>query len=877
MYRISIPSIVLWLLLANARHAAAQQLSANELNEVKSATVYLKVGQDGSDTPLQGSGFLVRPDLIVTNAHVLGLETQKLELPNSIECIFESGASNRELAILGEVAAVNLESDLAYVRIPPLEKPRKPLELLPESELRETLPIFIVGFPFGDLLARKDKNPSVTLGPGSISSLQRDRSSRVDSLQLDGTLIPGCSGGPIVTAEARVAAVSVSTILGTQIGFGIPSAKVARDLEGRPDQLTVRAVERDTGRYRLSLDLEAMDPLQVVTSAAVYLWQSSKQGAPNIGGGPSEASRDENKRTVRLQLDPTTHHWIGKVEEFELTEGNLVWIQPAVAVGKQVSLGMAQEYSDSLLILRDEELVVLPSNSTNADLNSDGLVDRSDASPEKDGLATRPLNDQTDLFTPIPLPRLVPLPQSAPFVPKGRPLLHAETRRTENGMMVPAIVSNPEPIRTLVDFDGPLLPTYSQIAVSPNGHWVFGIGNTPQGDVSIVDLNQSRVLSRVQLPSPARSIWCDDQRVAIVCQNEIVLLNTLTHAVVDTVHCFSEPRLKPQRIAGRAPDGSILTIWEYEGDKEFHYAFRLDDFGQLALVTKFAGYTGIYCQRGNHFLFLRHDLEKNSLGKPGLIEISRQRSAIVPSTISNFAQDVHWHSIRQSIDGHSLYVVLQPLNNRGNAFASKSYRIEDDLSKQLAEYPGQIVGEVLTSDSKDGYVVVVGLLSDRPGHVRAAYIDRISGKHLRWIDFPAEVSSISSGYSDSLSSAPVAFVPGREWLMWPNQNLLSIVPCGPTDLQEDVARNGKLVAPPPTKAKVGTTYSFLPKLKAADRNAQRTFRLKRSVVGMTIDPATAQVELDTFDFLVGDHLIEIEVLDHGTASSFLKWTLTIEN
>ncbi len=832
--------------------------------------------QSGGDAPLQGSGFLIRPDLIVTNAHVLGLETQKLELPASIEVVFDSGIQGKELAVLGEVAAVNMEHDLAYVRIQPLEKPRQPLELMPESELRETLPVFIVGFPFGDLLAAKDKNPSVTLGPGSISSLQKDEASQVDSLQLDGTLIPGCSGGPIVNSESQVAAISVSTLIGTQIGFGVPSARVARDLEGRPDQLTVRAIRSEEGTYRVSFELDAMDPLQIVSSAAVYVWHSPKPdptSAPNAADLKTEVS----KRTVKLQRDRSSRKWIGVVESFELLPEHWIWFQPAVAVGPKVRVGQPREYSASMIWLGDLELVVLPSNVSPKFNGLTGNYELSDTTHDAENVVSDSPRGKVDLFTPVPLPKLVPTPLPRPIVPKDRTTFQVEMRRDDRGKQIRSIVSKLEPIQPLRDFDGLLFPMYRQIAISPNGLWVFGISNTPTGDASVVDLHRRRVSSKIPLPSPGQSIWCDENRVAIVCQNEIVLVNAHTHEIVDIVHQYSDPKLKPLRIAGRAPDGSILTIWDYEGDDEFRYAFRLDEYGQLLLVTKFQGYTGLYCQRGSRFLYLQRNLEQNTLEAPGIIDISRQRSSILPSSISDFAVDQHWQSFRQSLDGNSFFVTVQPKhNNIGNAFVGKSYWIDESLSKQSNEFVGRIVGESLETDSSSGYVVTVGLLSDRPGYLRAAYMDKKTGEPLRWIDFQADSTSISSTNPDTLEPLPVGFVPGCEWLLWPNQSQLFVVACGPIDLPDEQVNAQRLAELPPSKAKVGTKLAFRPKLKDAQQFSNATYRLKRSIVGMTIDAATAQVELETYDFMQGDHLIEIEVLEGGKAKPFVKWTLTIE-
>ena len=81
-------------------------------------------------------------------------------------------------------------------------------------------------------------NPSVTITRGGIAALRRDEHGHVDLFQVDGSLQPGNSGGPIVEEKTGkligVVVAKVSRTVDT-IGFVVPAEQLRRDA-GRPDR-----------------------------------------------------------------------------------------------------------------------------------------------------------------------------------------------------------------------------------------------------------------------------------------------------------------------------------------------------------------------------------------------------------------------------------------------------------------------------------------------------------------------------------------------------------------------------------------------------------------------------------------------------------------
>ncbi len=204
----------------------ADQLSPEVLSKVKQATVFVRASTPTGET--QGTGFFVAEDMVVTNAHVLGMKDDRAPKPSKVSLIMNSGIAEKEAELFGEVVFVDNSEDLAFVKVA-IQRGIAPLELVRSEEVLETQPVHIVGYPLGAILTA-GSNPSVTVAKGSISNIRRNKYSQIEALQIDGSIIPGNSGGPIVDAKGRLVGVSVAAVRGTQIGFSIPADSVRADM-----------------------------------------------------------------------------------------------------------------------------------------------------------------------------------------------------------------------------------------------------------------------------------------------------------------------------------------------------------------------------------------------------------------------------------------------------------------------------------------------------------------------------------------------------------------------------------------------------------------------------------------------------------------------
>jgi hypothetical protein len=299
------------VLFASVGHAD-EGIPTPIVQAIKSATVFVKVKVDGG--LCSGSGFVVRAEAadayVVTNHHVIEPKLVELRLvpdrrpsprsplprhpigprPNpygsqpgytpryivrsfknaAVTVVFYSGTKN-EQSLPGEVLAADAERDLAIVKVTGVTKLPAPIDYLHEPELTETMPICIFGFPYGEVLATGKSSPAITVGKGSISSLRLDDDGKLALLQIDGSLNPGNSGGPVVDTHGRLVGVAVATIKNSSgIGLAIPAGELAAMLQGRPGQIYSRVAQGEDGTMTIHIEAGLIDPFHNIKSVAFH-------------------------------------------------------------------------------------------------------------------------------------------------------------------------------------------------------------------------------------------------------------------------------------------------------------------------------------------------------------------------------------------------------------------------------------------------------------------------------------------------------------------------------------------------------------------------------------------------------------------------------
>ena len=316
------------------------------LRKVKKATAYLRVtDRDGRES--QGSGFFaINPGIVFTNAHVLGMLDLNAPPPTSIEVIIQSGEAD-ESKRAGTVLGVDREADLAVIQVQgAVAGLPDPLPVDTSAGLTELQKVYAFGFPYGKALGK-----NITVGESSISSIRKETDGSVYQIQMNGGLNPGNSGGPVVDARGVVVGVSVSAIIGTQLGFAVPGDKVLGLVNGRVQDMHLGYAYSDKGQVKLPVSIVCLDPLKRIRTLEVEVWTgpAGKTRPPSVAK-PASVPGDGTRQTiaVKYQEGKGTQDLI--LPALPLKAGQMVWVQPIVTGptgSKNWSSAQAYERSDS--------------------------------------------------------------------------------------------------------------------------------------------------------------------------------------------------------------------------------------------------------------------------------------------------------------------------------------------------------------------------------------------------------------------------------------------------------------------------------------------------------------------------------------------------
>lgn len=168
-------------------------------------SVFKIITSAGTGTGFKISGY----DFIVTNFHVV---------EGSSKVAIETLDKNK---FLGKVIMINPEIDLAFVYAPELKDIESTITLDADIDIKTSQKIYIYGFPFG---------MPFTVTEGIVSSPKQLVSNKY-ILQTDAAVNPGNSGGPMLSDDGVLLAVTSSKFQNADnIGFGIRHTDLIKEL-----------------------------------------------------------------------------------------------------------------------------------------------------------------------------------------------------------------------------------------------------------------------------------------------------------------------------------------------------------------------------------------------------------------------------------------------------------------------------------------------------------------------------------------------------------------------------------------------------------------------------------------------------------------------
>ena len=161
----------------------------------------------------RSSGFFVRPDLVVTNAHVVEGQT-------SVQ--LQAGGSKYTARVMTTSAGY----DLALLQVYGANPSQVTLRLGTAASARAGEEVIAIGYALGSL--------SNTVTRGIVSAIRQTGS--VTLLQTDAAINPGNSGGPLLDRSGEVIAINsmgIAKQVGEGLGFAIAVDHVKQLLEGQ--------------------------------------------------------------------------------------------------------------------------------------------------------------------------------------------------------------------------------------------------------------------------------------------------------------------------------------------------------------------------------------------------------------------------------------------------------------------------------------------------------------------------------------------------------------------------------------------------------------------------------------------------------------------
>jgi S1-C subfamily serine protease len=313
------------------------------IQRVKAATVYIKVkyGKGGGT----GSGFVVKSEagalLVATNRHVVAHHLDPEEsgaAPGEkpvVSVVFRSSeGAGVEQEVPAQIVAIDTDPganrDLAVLAVRGVNNAPRPIDLGQKVQPVEGMEARIFGFPFGRSLNTVNRgNPAITVNKGSVSALQRDDLGRLAMIQIDGSVNPGNSGGPIVDEKGRLLGVTtLKSGLADNIGWAIPAAELNLLMAGRVGEIEFSAVSIQPSMVGLHFKATLADPLGRLRAVAVNVAPASGSAPANTPGAGGSVSPLVNGRNVPLTIDRANNVASGLHQVLLGGQGpRRVWIQ----------------------------------------------------------------------------------------------------------------------------------------------------------------------------------------------------------------------------------------------------------------------------------------------------------------------------------------------------------------------------------------------------------------------------------------------------------------------------------------------------------------------------------------------------------------------
>ena len=190
----TLPAVLVFLISSVPTRAQTNESPSTIFRNAKPSIVFIIAGDETGNPTVQGSGFIIGKDRIVTNHHVVAGTSTGL-------AVFSDGASSPITSVIADSAA----KDLIILGAATGQRPAVPLG--DELALQQGDPVYAIGAP---------KGLELTLTNGIVSAF-RNMDDRF-LIQSTAAIGHGSSGGPLFNSDGKVVGIT-STMLSDTPGI----------------------------------------------------------------------------------------------------------------------------------------------------------------------------------------------------------------------------------------------------------------------------------------------------------------------------------------------------------------------------------------------------------------------------------------------------------------------------------------------------------------------------------------------------------------------------------------------------------------------------------------------------------------------------------
>ncbi|HBC85415.1 MAG TPA: hypothetical protein DCZ94_00520 [Lentisphaeria bacterium] len=841
--------VVLFNLLVVMVLAAGEGLDIKTLEKIKKATVFIKIKKTYDSREYRGSGFFVAENIVATSFHIFKIPPNEVnDFKGEISVIVNSGLKDIERKIPGKLLVSDVPNDIAFIQLPkdylkniPDGLP-EPIKFSEDDKLNETTSIHVLGYPFGELLADKQKEPYITIGQGSISSIRRNPDGDIGIIQIDGDMNPGNSGGPIVDDAGRLVAMSCAGMVGTEINFGIPAREIKNGLGGRPGYVFLTKKIYKDDKYSFDVNALPVDPAQKIKSVQFQFWHGdnprTRCSAENLkykgehgvpGDGPLQ-----NITLKKLQ----NGIWKGKVTEYVMPKGSSLWFVCATK-------GDCGEIRSKPTCQEAMGWVAMPSFFEEEEV--------AEVKWMKEPLA--------DLVT-----------------SKENPM-DSNVEQDEKGLKYASLTLNPATIN--------MPENILQIVCPPSGKEIYAIcRDYPK--IKVFDPKDFSLKAEIRTPKYPISIACDEKYIAVVCNESKVftIIDSITKEPIKSIINELEPGSSPSKILGRAPNGGFITRWDLKTIGTINKEYAIASMEGLYPLINATGATydrASPFSNGRYLLLFEEGSSQIAYLDLNTLKLfsSHQYQEIRKLLSKNIFDDKRY----RISSGSCSYDNATPIISfQDDFYMSKSMLFSPDLKWLNYEIPGTFIREV----PQKGYLVtwLKKHTKNFNDGLEVYYVARSSGRILRkiYIKYPPMPNSQDvnyvSNYARCANSPTSLYVPGYELLIWKadfgfQAEKWFSLRCGPIKEEIVFLPNLTLKNAPGSTITAEENYEFTPEIiGSVPENIK--FKLEDCPTGMSIDPNTGKISWKPGKAYIGDYDLCIIAGLSQESISLCKWTLSVK-